>query len=249
MYGLIGKKIGHSFSADFFNKKFADEGIDETYRLFPLDTIRELPDLIDSIPDLKGLNVTIPYKEEVLPLLDEIDPYASAIGAVNVISISESGRLKGYNTDAIGFRDSISPLLKPSMKRALVLGTGGASKAVAHVLRELGISPTIVSRKPGEGNIVYKDIDVEVMSSNHIIVNCTPLGTWPDTDSCADIPYSLLSENHLCYDLVYNPETTLFLGRSKKNGAMIKNGLEMLYGQAVAAWKIWNGTVSNPLSK
>lgn len=249
MYGLIGKKIGHSFSSDFFNKKFADEGIDETYRLFPLDNISELPSLIDSIPTLKGLNVTIPYKEKVIPFLGEIDPYASAIGAVNVISVSESGELKGYNTDAIGFRDSITPLLKPYMNGALVLGSGGASKAVAHVLRELGISPTIVSRNPGEGRIVYGDLDADVMASNHIIVNCTPLGTWPDTASCADIPYSLLSENHLCYDLVYNPETTLFLERSKKHGAMIKNGLDMLYGQAVAAWKIWNGTDSNPLSK
>lgn len=240
MYGLIGKKIGHSFSADFFNKKFADEGIDETYRLFPLDNIGELPALIANHRGLKGLNVTIPYKQEVIPLLDDIDSHASAIGAVNVIRISESGKLKGYNTDAIGFRDSIVTLIKPYMRKALVLGSGGASKAVVHVLKELGVSPTVVSRNPGVGCVGYEDLDAAIMASHHIIVNCTPLGTWPDTGTCVDIPYSLVTENHLAYDLVYNPEMTLFLERCRKQGAMTKNGLDMLHGQALAAWQIWN---------
>ncbi len=249
MYGLIGKKIGHSFSANFFNRKFADEGIDETYNLFPLEDVGELPSLIAGHPSLKGLNVTIPYKQVVIPLLDEMDSYAAAIGAVNVISISPAGKLKGYNTDAVGFRDSISPLLKPYMKKALVLGTGGASKAVCHVLRELGLTPTIVSRKPGSGKVVYGDLDEKLMASHQVIVNCTPLGTWPDTDLCPDIPYNLVTENHICYDLVYNPEVTLFLERCGRQGATTKNGLEMLHGQAIAAWHIWTATDSNSLSE
>lgn len=240
MYGLIGKPLGHSFSANFFNKKFANEEIPEHYKLFPLDSIELLPQLLGSHPDLKGLNVTIPYKQQVIPFLAELDKDAAEIGAVNVIKIREDGSLKGYNSDAIGFRDSITPLLRPHMKRALVLGTGGASKAVIHVLRQLGFEVLNVSRKAKEDIISYDQITPEIISTHHVIVNTTPLGMWPEIDEAPSIPYHLLTPDHLCYDLVYNPEETAFMHRAAKFGATVKNGLEMLHGQAIAAWEIWN---------
>lgn len=241
MYGLIGYPLGHSFSAGFFNDKFKREGIDEHYSLFPIENINELPVLIKEHPDLHGLNVTIPYKEKVIPFLSELSDDAREIGAVNVVAISDNGKiLKGYNSDAIGFRDSIKPLLKPDMKKALVLGTGGASKAVAYVLRNLGIDVRFVSRHKGEDNFTYEDLTPEVISEYKVIVNTTPLGMWPKTESCPDIPYSLLTHSHLCYDLVYNPETTTFMRKSAEMGATVKNGLEMLHRQALAAWDIWN---------
>lgn len=240
MYGLIGKPLGHSFSANFFNKKFANEEIPEHYKLFPLDSIELLPQLLGSHPDLKGLNVTIPYKQQVIPFLAELDKDAAEIGAVNVIKIREDGSLKGYNSDAIGFRDSITPLLRPHMKRALVLGTGGASKAVIHVLRQLGFEVLNVSRKAKEDIISYDQLTPEIISTHHVIVNTTPLGMWPGIDEAPSIPYHLLTPDHLCYDLVYNPEETAFMHRAAKFGATVKNGLEMLHGQAIAAWEIWN---------
>lgn len=244
MYGLIGKKIGHSFSAKFFNKKFADEGIDESYNLFPLEEIEELHDLLSSQTDLKGLNVTIPYKQEVIPFMDSLSEEAKEIGAINVIKIQREGdkiSLKGYNTDSIGFRDSLIPLLRPDIKHALVLGTGGASKAVGYILSKLGIVPTFVSRKKSASAISYEDLDEKVLNSNLLIVNATPLGMFPDVNSCAPIPYHLLTKNHVCYDLVYNPQETEFLKRAAKQGAVTKNGIEMLHGQALAAWDIWSG--------
>lgn len=240
MYGLIGRPLGHSFSADFFNKKFENEGIDETYRLFPLDSLEMLPALLSAHPDLHGLNVTLPYKQAVIPFLNRIDADAKEIGAVNVIKIHSDGTLEGFNSDAIGFHDSISPLLRPHMKRALVLGTGGASKAVVYVLRKMGIEVINVSRKPDEGQLSYNQLTPEIMERYHIIVNTTPLGMWPKIDDAPDIPYDLITADHLCYDLVYNPEITTFMRKAAMHGAEVKNGLEMLHGQAIAAWKIWN---------
>lgn len=240
MYGLIGKPLGHSFSANFFNKKFTDENIPERYFLFPLDSITELPSLLRNHPDLKGLNVTIPYKQTVIPYLDSLDKAAAEIGAVNVIKISKDNSLKGYNSDAVGFKDSIEPLIHDHMKRALVLGTGGASKAVCYVLKMLGIEVLSVSRNSHDEVISYNDLSPEIISSHHIIVNTTPLGMWPNVDQAPDIPYHLLTPQHLCYDLVYNPETTTFMKRSAQHGATVKNGLDMLHGQALAAWRIWN---------
>lgn len=241
MYGLIGNPLGHSFSADFFNEKFKREGIDNSYELFPLASITDITKLLKDHPDLQGLNVTIPYKEKVIPYLTGISESASQIGAVNVIKISDNGRsLVGYNSDSIGFHDSIAPLIKPHMKKALVLGTGGASKAIVHVLRNLGLEVAKVSRRKGDGVITYADLSPEIMASHHVIVNTTPLGTWPNTDACADIPYGLLTPQHLCYDLVYNPEMTKFMRLASAKGAVVKNGLEMLHGQALAAWDIWN---------
>lgn len=243
MYGLIGKKIGHSFSAIYFNNKFEKENIDEEYRLFPLETIEKFPQLLDQQPDLKGLNVTIPYKSEVIKYLDNLSPEAKEMGAVNVIKFIRDGhnlKLEGYNTDAIGFEHSLVPLLNKNIKKALVLGTGGASKAVVYVLKKLGISPTLVSRSPGNGRITYNDIDQNVLKENLLIVNTTPLGMSPDIDTYAPIPYQYLTPDHICYDVVYNPQETEFMKRSAAQGAKVKNGIEMLEKQAVAAWDVWN---------
>lgn len=243
MYGLIGKKIGHSFSADFFNKKFADEGIDNSYKLFPLPTIEDFPQLIKEKPELEGLNVTIPYKQQVIPFLDALSEEAAEIGAVNVIKIErKSGKifLKGYNSDSIGFRDSLKPLLRPEIKNALVLGTGGASKAVEYILRKFGIKVTFVSRTPKEGQFSYADLDKKIIEDNLLIVNTTPLGMFPDIDSCPDVPYQFITPRHICYDIIYNPAETEFLKRAKEKGATVKNGQEMLVKQALGAWEIWD---------
>lgn len=241
MYGLIGNPVKHSFSADFFNNKFRNEGIDEHYELFQLPDIGELENLLISHPDLKGLNVTIPFKEKIIPLLSSVSDEAREIGAVNVVRISDGGkRLEGFNSDAEGFRRSIAPLLRPHMKKALVLGTGGASKAVVHVLRKLGLEVLKVSRTAKEGTMTYSDLTPELMGTHHVVVNTTPLGMWPDTDRCPDIPYHLLSQQHLCHDIVYNPEVTEFMKRSAEHGATVKGGLDMLHGQAIEAWRIWN---------
>ncbi|MBD5299349.1 MAG: shikimate dehydrogenase [Bacteroides sp.] len=239
MYGLIGYPLGHSFSASFFNKKFADEGIPEHYELLPIETIGNLGALIKSLPDLKGFNVTIPYKQQIIPLLSEIDEEAAEIGAVNVVKLYADGTMKGFNTDAVGFRNSLSPLLKPHMKKALVLGTGGASKAVINVLKRLGLEVTKVSRNRGVDTLTYTDITPEIISAHHIIVNTTPLGMWPKVHEAPSLPYDALTPLHLCYDLVYNPEVTEFMKKSAEQGATIKNGLEMLHLQALAAWEIW----------
>ena len=244
MFALIGKPLAHSFSADFFNEKFRREGIDNKYILAQLDEISDLGLLFESHPDdLQGFNVTIPYKQQIIPYLDSLSVEAREIGAVNVVKVvREDGRmyLKGYNSDAIGFKDSIAPLLSPDMKKALILGTGGASNAVEYVLRSLGIETVKVSRNPSEGRLTYDDLSEEVMNDHLVIVNATPLGTWPNTDACPAIPYRMLTPKHLCFDLVYNPSETLFMKKAAEHGATVKNGLEMLHLQALAAWDIWN---------
>lgn len=242
IYGLTGYPLGHSFSRRFFNEKFAAEGRRAEYVNFETDDIARLPEIVAGEPRLRGLNVTIPYKEAVIPYLDELDETARLIGAVNVIRFIREGgrlRLKGYNSDLIGFTESIGPLLQPQHRRALILGTGGASKAVRHGLESLGIAPTFVSRTPQPGQLGYGDLTAEVMAAHRVIVNTTPAGMFPHTEACPDIPYGRLTPEHLLYDLIYNPEETLFLRRGREAGAAVKNGLDMLRGQAIAAWEIW----------
>ncbi|MDE5807729.1 MAG: shikimate dehydrogenase, partial [Muribaculaceae bacterium] len=241
-FGLIGFPLGHSFSEVFFTEKFTREGIDASYSLYPLGNINQLNQLMIATPELSGFNVTIPYKEKVIAFLDEVSKEAKEIGAVNVVKITEKkGKkiLSGYNTDYIGFSESLSPLLPPGILNALVLGTGGASKAIAFALKKLGIKPILVSRRPEEGEIGYEDLMDDIIAKNLLIVNTTPLGMFPNIESCPPIPYHLLTEQHICYDLVYNPEMTKFMIKSKKQGATVKNGLEMLHRQAEEAWKIW----------
>lgn len=244
LYGLIGFPLVHSFSQNFFNKKFEAEGIDARYINFEIPEIGNFMEVISENPDLHGLNVTIPYKEKVIPYMDEMDEDAAKIGAVNVIkfirSKGDSVKFKGYNSDIIGFCDSIKPLLKAHHKKALVLGTGGAAKAVTQGLINLGLKPTYVSRSKRDGMLTYADLTPEVMEQYTVIVNTTPLGMYPHTDECPDIPYALLSSRHLCYDLLYNPDVTLFMKKAREAGAEVKNGLEMLLLQAFAAWNIWN---------
>lgn len=243
IYGLIGFPLTHSFSQTFFNQKFEAENINARYLNFELPDIGDLMEVVSEYPNLSGLNVTIPYKEQVLPYLDSIDADAAKIGAVNVIKISrlkDKLTFKGYNSDIIGFSDSISPLLKPNQKKALVLGTGGASKAVVRGLENLGIKPQLVSRTPRKGVLTYADLTPEVMADHLIIVNTTPLGMYPHVDECPDIPYDLLTPDHLCYDLLYNPDVTKFMTLAAGHGAEVKNGLEMLLLQAFVSWQIWN---------
>ena len=243
-YGLIGYPLGHSFSRSFFKEKFYSEKIDADYIKFEIASIEEFPKIIASETNLAGLNVTIPYKEQVIPYLDDLDEETKSIGAVNVIKLEKNkGKTKliGYNSDVIGFTRSIEPLLESFHKRALILGTGGASKAIYHGLRRLKVEATFVSRSPkSENTIRYEDITPELLNDYKVIVNCTPLGMYPKTETCPDIPYEALTPQHLLYDLIYNPDTTLFMKRGQEQGAITKNGLEMLLLQAFAAWEIWN---------
>ena len=233
-FGIIGYPLIHSFSAKYFNEKFESEKIDAEYSLYPTENLtgERMNELMNS---LDGMNVTMPYKKDVIAYLDRLDETAEAIGAVNVIH----DRV-GYNTDCLGFIDSIRPLLREYDKKALVLGTGGASKAVCFGLKKLGISPTLVSRTPQESMLGYDDLTEAVMSDYTVIVNCTPLGMAPEEETFPPIPYEYISARHLLFDCVYNPEETLFLQKGKVQGATTRNGMEMLYGQAKAAWKIWN---------
>jgi shikimate dehydrogenase len=244
-YGLIGYPLGHSFSKKYFTGKFQKEKIkDCIYLNFPIESITKLPALISENKDLKGLNVTIPYKKEVIRYLDEIDNTAEAIGAVNTIRITRqntSCNLKGYNTDAHGFQHSLAPFIRKYHKKALVLGTGGSSLAVTYVLDQLNIQYTYVSRNPRmQTHISYRDITGELMKECKIIINTTPLGMYPDVNKCADIPYNLLTPEHLLYDLVYNPEISKFLEKGGKQGSRVINGLSMLHLQAEKSWEIWN---------
>ncbi|MDO4210889.1 MAG: shikimate dehydrogenase [Bacteroidales bacterium] len=251
-YGLIGFPLGHSFSAGFFAEKFAKEGLDARYDNYEMPTVEGLRTLIESDSELCGLNVTIPHKQAVIPLLDDLTPEARAIGAVNVIrierTIDTAIRLIGCNSDIIGFTESIRPLLKPHHTKALVLGTGGASKAVVAGLRSLGIEPTYVSRRPAPGQFTYDDLRVEsaeghssnIIIEHTVIVNCSPVGMHPHTDEAPAIPYEQLTPRHLLYDLVYNPLDTRFMQLGREHGATVKNGLEMLHLQAIAAWEMWN---------
>ncbi|MBD5235861.1 MAG: shikimate dehydrogenase [Barnesiella sp.] len=243
IYGLIGYPLTHSFSQRYFNQKFEAEGINARYLNFELPDIGDLMEVVSECPNLSGLNVTIPYKEQVIQYLDDMDEDAEKIGAVNVIKFIRTRgelRFKGYNSDIIGFSDSIKPLLNDERRKALVLGTGGASKAVVRGLENLGVEATLVSRSPRKGVITYADLTPEVMAENLVIVNTTPLGMYPHVDECPDIPYDCLTAKHLCYDLLYNPDVTLFMRKAAEQGAETKNGLEMLLLQAFAAWNIWN---------
>ena len=242
-FGLIGFPLGHSFSKRYFTDKFKSQNIEAHYELYPLAEISLLSELLDKVENLCGLNVTIPYKQDVFSFLNDIDESAKEIGAVNTIKISNIGgvkNLKGFNTDYIGFTETLLPLLRPDIKKGLVLGTGGASKAVVYALKSLGITPTLVSRISGKGILSYSELTPEIMEDNLLIVNTTPLGMYPNVETAPEIPYSLLGPNHICYDLVYNPELTTFMRKSMEQGATVKNGLDMLYGQAEAAWEIWN---------
>jgi shikimate dehydrogenase len=243
-YGLIGYPLGHSFSIGYHNQRFADEGIDAKYMNFEISNIEQLIEVLSQNPELKGLNVTIPYKEKVMEYLDFISPEARAIGAVNVIRVVHEGSnivLKGYNSDVIGFTQSIEPMLESYHKKALVLGTGGASKAVAYGLKSLGIEPVFVSRYERPGTIQYERITPEVVKEYNVIVNCTPLGMFPKIDTCPQLPYEALDDHNILYDLIYNPDETLFMRRGAEKGASVKNGLEMLLLQAFASWEFWNG--------
>ena len=243
-FGLIGFPLSHSFSRKFFTDKFLNEQIEAEYLNFEIENISDLVHLIQIHPDLEGINVTIPYKELVIPYLDQIDDSAAQIKAVNTIKILRSGRkisLYGYNTDIHGFEQSIKPILQQQHRKALVLGTGGASKAVLKALENLGIAAIKVSRNPEDkGEISYGDLDQDVMTNYKVIVNTTPIGTYPNTDGCPAIPFEYVTSSHLLFDLVYNPEVTTFLRLGQEKGAIIKNGLEMLHLQALAAWEIWN---------
>ena len=273
-YGLIGYPLGHSFSRKFFTEKFEKEGIDAQYLNFEIPSIEEFPEIIKNNPELRGLNVTIPYKQQVMQYLDEISEEAKAIGAVNVVRIERPspqptpimgretmrnagnkpdglpikgdmseglrGSLIGYNSDVIGFVESIRPLLKAHHKKALILGTGGASKAIRYGLeKKLGMKTLFVSRSAREGMITYEEVTAEVLKEYEVIVNCSPVGMYPHVDECPALPSEAMNENNLLYDLVYNPLETLFMKKGAEQGATVKNGLEMLHLQAIASWKFW----------
>lgn len=250
LYGLLGRVLGHSFSANYFNTLFQERGSEERYVNFELPSIDSLPRLIESNPNLVGFNVTIPYKEAILPYLDSVSEAAQELGAVNVVKIyclaDKQIKLYGDNTDWIAFAESLRPLLTPHHKRALILGQGGAGKAVAYALHSLGITYQFVSHSKRPGALAYESLTPEVMSQHQIIVNATPLGMFPDVLSCPQIPYKLLTVSHLCYDLTYNPEKTEFLKRSEQQGAAVKNGMEMLIKQAQRSYSIWQEVHSGP---
>jgi len=241
-YGLIGKTLGHSFSQRYFEEKFASLGrFDCQYTLYELPTLEGFRDFVESIPDLMGLNVTIPYKQAVMPLLDDLDPEAESVGAVNTIRVRRDEgvlRLTGFNTDVEGFRRSMAG--HPLPDRALVLGTGGAAAAITYVLQQWNVDYKLVSRCPVKGQLGYDDLTAKGILEWPWIINCTPVGMSPNESTCPPLPYEALTENHFLYDLVYNPVETLFLKQGNERGALTQNGLQMLYGQADAAWDIWN---------
>lgn len=242
LFGLLGKNISYSFSRGYFTEKFKKLDLKKhNYINFDLHKIDDLPKVISEHNDLRGINVTIPYKQAVLQFLDKLDITAAKIGAVNTIKFTKKGNLKGYNTDVVGFENSIVPLLKNGHKKALILGTGGASKAIAYALNKNKITHKFVSRNPeGKKEISYATLNKEIIENHTIIINCTPLGTSPDIEKCPNIPYQFITENHILYDLIYTPEVTTFLSKGKEKGATIKNGLEMLELQAEESWRIWN---------
>lgn len=242
-YGLIGYPLGHSFSKSYFNEKFENEGINAEYINFEIPTLASLPEILASNPELKGLNVTIPYKEKVISYLDSISPEARAIGAVNVIRVDHKGNdtyLKGFNSDVIGFTKSIEPLLERFHKKALILGTGGASKAINFGLKSLGLETVFVSRFERPGTIQYSQITPDIIQEYNVIVNCTPCGMYPHIDECPQLPYEAMTSKNILYDLLYNPDETLFMKKGAQHGATVKNGLEMLLLQAFASWEFWH---------
>ena len=238
-YGLIGYPLEHSFSPAYFKMKFMSQHIDAVYELFPLETISGFTGLLESHPGLEGLNVTTPYKEAVMPSLHQLDEVAREIGAVNCIAI-KNGKTKGYNTDAMGFEKSLNPLLKPQHNHALILGTGGSSKAVAYALTQLGIPFQKVSREKSEGTLTYSELSADIISHHKLIVNTTPSGMYPNVDAVPPFPFDHVSSHHLLFDLIYNPEETKFLVMGRERGAVTKNGFEMLQLQAEASWGIWS---------
>lgn len=244
-YGLIGFPLIHSFSRDYFNQKFESEGINAEYINFEIEDINSLMEIVSEYPTLNGLNVTAPYKEKVIPFLTELDDNARAIGAVNVIKIlrdpktNEVTGLKGFNSDKPGFSQTMEPLLTPKRQHALVLGTGGAAKAVAKALEDFDIGVQFVSRQKSASTVTYEEITRAMVTKHKIVVNATPLGKYPDINQCPDFPYRFLTKDHLCYDLTYNPDETLFMKNSKAQGAQVKNGLEMLLLQAFISYAIW----------
>ena len=237
-FGLIGRSLKHSFSKDHFTGKFREMGLDHTYSNFELDSISQFPELVNEHPKLRGLNVTIPYKEEILPFLSSSSDEALLVGAVNTIRI-QNGECQGFNTDVYGFEESLIPLLDSHHQKALILGTGGASKAVIHVLGKLGIPARLVSRKPAGNELSYNEAGT-LLKDHLLVINTTPLGTFPDTEQCPPINMALVGKRHLCYDLIYNPARTKWLRRAAQQGSKIKNGREMLELQAEKAWEIWN---------
>lgn len=244
-YGIIGYPLAQSASPAFFNAKFAEEGIDAEYIPFEIESIEELPRIIEEHPELQGFNVTIPYKQQVMQYLDGISEEAKAINAVNVVKVTHDttgkAHLWGYNSDVIGFTRSLEPLTRGKHSKALILGTGGVSKAVAYSLQQLGIEYLFVSRNGSNNAVAYSDITEEIIQSHTLIINCTPLGmVGHGVDQCPDIPYALLGSSHLLYDVVYNPENTLFLQKGTAQGTRTKSGYEMWYLQAIASWQIWS---------
>lgn len=240
-FGLIGYPLEHSFSQKYFTHKFAQEGIvDCTYDLFPIDSIADIVEVLKENPDLVGLNITIPFKQDIMRRLNSVARIPEGLYACNCIKIVD-GKLLGYNTDVIGFEKSLTPLLKPQHKKALVLGNGGATAAIVYVLKKLGIEVQVVSREIHSGStLTYKDLNDNIIKEDLLIINTTPLGMFPHTEEAPQIPYEFLTKDHLCYDLIYNPEKTVFLQNAEAKGASIKNGLEMLELQAEESWKIWN---------
>ncbi|WP_315356380.1 shikimate dehydrogenase [Segatella oulorum] len=242
-FGLIGYPLGHSFSISFFNEKFANEGIDAQYCNFQIENIASLPEILAQNPTLKGLNVTLPYKEAVISFLDDITPEARAIGAVNVIRVEHKGGktlLKGFNSDVIGFTKSIEPMLERFHKKALILGTGGSAKAIHYGLRSLGLETLFVSRTAKADAITYDEVTPELIRDYHVVVNCTPCGMYPNADACPPLPYDAMDSHHLLYDLIYNPDETRFMQKGIERGALVKNGLEMLLLQAFESWNFWH---------
>ena len=242
-YGIIGYPLGHSFSPGFFNEKFKNEGIDAVYERYELSQIDLLPEIIASNPELCGLNVTIPYKQQIMQYLDELSEEAREIGAVNVVKVTHNGKnvhLKGFNSDVIGFSRSIEPLLEKHHKKALILGTGGAAQAIDYGLKQLGLETIKVSRYERPDTIQYDKITPGVIKEYKVIINCTPIGMYPNTEECPNLPYEAMDSQHLLYDLIYNPDTTLFMKKGMERGAVVKNGLEMLLLQAYASWEFWH---------
>jgi shikimate dehydrogenase len=243
LFGLIGKTLKHSFSKVYFTQKFAALGLNDCrYENFEIPSIHDFPALLDSYPELEGLNITIPYKEEILPFLHDQSAVVKEVGACNCIKFSE-GRLYGFNTDVVGFTKSLEKLLKPHHTRALVLGSGGGAKAVTYALKVLGIEPASVSRSKQAGDLTYKEVDREVLEDHLLIVNTTPLGMYPNTEAAPALPYESLTPRHLLYDLIYNPAMTLFLQKGAAQGAQASNGQEMLELQAEENWRIWNSSL------
>ena len=240
-FGLLGRNISYSFSKGYFTKKFTYENLKNcSYENFDIPEINDFPEILFKNPDLIGMNVTIPYKEVVMPYLDELSKKAASIGAVNTIKFTKNGKSKGYNTDYYGFMESLKPLLQTHHKKALILGTGGASKGVAYALKELNIDYLFVSRNEKENGITYNQINANTFDDYQIIINCSPVGTSPNIEGYPLIPYEYFTDKHIAYDLIYNPEETQFLKKAKNQGAQTKNGYDMLLFQAEKSWEIWN---------